>query len=130
MSYVPGWLAEVVHTFASGFGLKEFALNDDGAAALRFESGVIFRLEYAADYLTLTMSAEPPMNAGAVKALLACADPLRRGAFPLRVGILERPSRAVFAIRLASSEVTLGNLEGALAELWRATDNYRRRLDA
>jgi type III secretion system chaperone SycN len=130
MSYVPSWLAEVVRTFAKGFGLENFALNEDGAAALRFEDGAVFRLEYAVDFLTLTMSAEPPPSDDAVKALLACADPLRRGAFALRVGVLERPSRAVFAIRLPSAEVTLGNLEGALAELWRATENYRRRLGA
>lgn len=130
MTQVPGWLADVVRTFASGFGLKDLALNNDGAAALRFENGVVFRLEYAVDFLTLTMAAEPPSNIDATKVLLSCADPLRRGTFSLRVGVLERPSRAVFSIRLDSSEVTLGNLEAALAELWRATENYRRRLGA
>ena len=130
MTHVPSWLNEVVRQFASGLGLQTFALNADGVAALHFENGVVLRLEYAFDFLTLTMSAEPPTTAEALKTLLASADPLRRGAFTMRVGILERPERALFAIRLEMEAVTLGNLEGAMAELWRATEHYKRRLGA
>jgi type III secretion system chaperone SycN len=125
---VPSWLNEVVRQFAEGFGLKQFALNANGAAALHIENGTVLRLEDAFDFLTLTLSAEPPTTPEALKTLLATADPLRRGTFPIRVGVLEHPDRALFVVRLELAEVTLGNLEGALSELWRATEHYRRML--
>ena len=123
MSAVPSWLNEVVRQFAEGFGLKAFTLNANGAAALHIENGTVLRLEYALDFLTLTLSAEPPTTPEALKTLLATADPLRQGTYPIRVGVLEHPERALFAVRLELAEVTLGNLEGALSELWRATEH-------
>ena len=126
----PAWLNGSVREFASGMGLRDFALNDDGAAALRFENGVGLKFEYAMDFLSLSMSVESPQDADAVKLLLSASDPLRRGAFAIRTGIAGNPSRAVFTVRLESAEVTLGNLDAAMAELWRATENFRRRLGA
>ena len=126
----PAWLNGIVREFATGMGLRDFALNDDGAAALRFENGVGLRFEYAMDFLSLSMSVESPQDADAVKLLLSASDPLRRGAFAIRTGIAGNPSRAVFTVRLESAEVTLGNLDAAMAELWRATENFRRRLGA
>ena len=126
----PAWLNGIVREFASGMGLRDFALNDDGAAALRFENGVGLKFEYAMDFLSLSMSVESPQDADAVKLLLSASDPLRRGAFAIRTGIAGNPSRAVFTVRLESAEVTLGNLDAAMAELWRATENFRRRLGA
>ena len=126
----PAWLNGIVREFASGMGLKDFALNADGAAALRFENGVGLRFEYAMDFLSLSMSVESPLDAAAVKLLLSASDPLRRGAFAIRTGIAGKAPRAVFAIRLEPAEVTLGNLDAAMAELWRAAENYSRRLGA
>lgn len=130
MTTVPGWLDNVLRDFASGMGLKGFALNAEGAAALRFENGTGFRIEYAADSLALSMSVATRTDPDSVKLLLTASDPLRRGAFTVRTGLLGKPPRAVFAIRLASADVTLGNLDAAMAELWRAAENFRRRLDA
>jgi type III secretion system chaperone SycN len=127
---VPGWLNDIVRDFAAGLGLRDFALNSDGAAALRFENGVGFRLEYAMDFLTLSMSVDATDDVAAVKLLLESSDPLRRGAFLVRAGIIGKPPRALFAVRLEPTEITLGNLDAAMAELWRATENYRRRLGA
>ena len=76
MTHVPSWLNEVVRQFASGLGLQTFALNADGVAALHFENGVVLRLEYAFDFLTLTMSAEPPTTAEALP-IPCVAVPLR-----------------------------------------------------
>ena len=126
----PAWLNDIVREFGSGMGLKDFALNADGAAALRFENGVALRLEYAMDFLSLSMSVESPQDAASVKLLLSASDPLRRGAFTIRTGIAGNPSRAVFTVRLESAEVTLGNLDAAVSELWRATENFSRRLGA
>ena len=124
----PAWLNDIVREFGSGMGLKDFALNADGAAALRFENGVGLRFEYAMDFLSLSMSVESPQDAASVKLLLTASDPLRRGAFTVRTGIAGNPPRAVFTVRLEPSEVTLGNLDAAMAELWRATENFSRRL--
>ena len=126
----PAWLNGIIREFASGMGLKDFALNADGAAALRFENGVGLRFEYAMDFLTLSMHLDSPHDAAAVKLLLSASDPLRRGEFAIRTGIAADPQRAVFAIRLEPAEVTLGNLDAAVSELWRATENFRRRLGA
>ena len=124
----PAWLNDIVREFGSGMGLKDFALNADGAAALRFENGVALRLEYAMIFLSLSMSVESPQDVASVKLLLTASDPLRRGAFAVRTGIAGNPPRAVFTVRLEPSEVTLGNLDAAMAELWRATENFSRRL--
>ena len=124
----PAWLNDIVREFGSGMGLKDFALNADGAAALRFENGVALRLEYAMNFLSLSMSVESPQDAASVKLLLTASDPLRRGAFAVRTGIAGNPPRAVFTVRLEPAEVTLGNLDAAVAELWRATENFSRRL--
>ena len=126
----PAWLNDIVREFGSGMGLKDFALNADGAAALRFENGVALRLEYAMNFLSLSMSVESPQDAASVKLLLTASDPLRRGAFAVRTGIAGNPPRAVFAVRLEPAEVTLGNLDAAVSELWRATENFSRRLGA
>ena len=124
----PAWLNDIVREFGSGMGLKDFSLNADGAAALRFENGVALRLEYAMNFLSLSMSVESPQDATSVKLLLTGSDPLRRGAFAVRTGIAGNPPRAVFTVRFEPSEVTLGNLDAAMAELWRATENFSRRL--
>lgn len=124
----PAWLNDIIREFASGMGLKDFAINAGGAAALRFENGVGLRLEYAMDSLSLSMSVESPHDAAAVKLLLTASDPLRRGAFAVRTGIAGNPSRAVFTVRLEPAEVTLGNLDAAMTELWRTMENFSRRL--
>lgn len=130
MISVPGWLDEMFRRFASGLGLKDFSLNAEGMAALRFENGVGLRFEYVMDFLTLTMSTPMPQDTAAVKLLLATADPLRQGEFALRVGVLDDPLRAIFVVRLATADITLGNLDGAMAELWRTVENFRGRLGA
>ena len=130
MNPVPGWLNDIVRDFAAGLGLKGFALNSDGAAALRFENGTGFRMEYAADLLVLSMSVDSPCDAAAAKLLLSASDPMRRGAFTMRTGFIGNPARAVFVVRFESADITLGNLDAAMSELWRAVENHRRRLEA
>ena len=128
MIEVPGWLDGIVREFSEGMGLRDFSLNGDGAAAVRFENGTEFRLEYAMGALVLSMSAVSPADAEAAKILLSAADPLRRGTFLIRSGLLGDPPRAVFAVKLESADITLGNLDAAMAELWRAAENHRRRV--
>ena len=130
MNSVPSWLNDIVRDFASGLGLKGFALNSDGAAALRFENGTQFRMEYAGDALVLSMTVDSPDDAAAAKLLLSASDPMRRGAFAIRTGFAGKPPRATFAVRFEQADITLENLDSAMAELWRAVENHRRRLGA
>jgi type III secretion system chaperone SycN len=127
---VPRWLGDIVRDFAAGLGLNEFGFNSDGAAALRFENGVVLRIEYAMDRLVMSMSAESAADAAAAKLLLAAADPLRRERSAIRAGFIGTPPRAVFAVRKEPAEVTSGNLHAAMTELWRATESFRRRSGA
>jgi type III secretion system chaperone SycN len=127
---VPAWLNDIVRDFAAGLGLRDFALNSDGAAALRFENGTGFRMEYAAGFLVLSMSVDSPCDAAAARLLLSASDPVRRGAFAIRAGFAGKPLRAVFAVRLDPADITLGNLDAAMSELWRAVENFRRRSGA
>lgn len=130
MTMVPGWLNDVVRDFAAGMGIRDLALNADGVVSLRFESGIVFRLEYAVGFLALSMSVEALMDIASTKLLLTASDPLRRGTCLVRAGTIGKPPRAMFTVRLDSSEVTLGNLDAAMSELWRTTENFRRRVSA
>ena len=130
MTAVPGWLESAVRDFGAGMGMGNLSLGSGGTAALRFGNGTLLRLEYAAGSLVVSMSVDSPCGADEAKLLLAASDPLRRGAFALRTGIAGDPPRPVFAVRLEPEEVSPGKLESAMAELWRAAENHRRRLGA
>lgn len=128
MTSTPDWLNAIVRDFAAGLGLRNFTLNSSGTAALQFENGAIFRLEYAVGCLALSMSVASPDSEDAAKLLLSASDPMRQGTFAIRTGITGSPPRAVFAIRLDPSSITLGNLDAAMMELWRTAQNHVRRI--
>ena len=130
MTTVPGWLEAAVREFGAGMGLGDLSLGPSGAAALRFADGTACRLEYAMGFLVMSMSVDSPGGSDAAKLLLSASDPLRRGAFRLRAGTVGNPPRAVFAVRFGPAEGSPGNLESAMAELWRAAENHRRRVGA
>ena len=130
MTDVPKWLEDILKDFASGMGLNSFALNSEGVASLRFENAAVFKMEYAVGYLVLSLSVESPSDSAAAKLLLASADPLRKGTFQIRAAFAGKPQRALFAVRFDPADVTLGNLDGAMSELWRTAENFSRRLGA
>lgn len=130
MVEVPGWMRNAVGEFAKGIGLPKLAFNDEGVAAVRFENSAQFHLEYAAGGLALSVSVATADGPDAVKLLLSAADPLRRNAFTVRTALLGDPMQAVFAVRLGPEEVTVGNIEKAMAELLRSAENHTGRLGA
>jgi type III secretion system chaperone SycN len=125
----PTWLNSIVREFGTSMGIENLSLNDNGVVALRFENKVVFNLEYAMDYLVLSMSVPAPQSIEAAKLLLSSSNPMRNGRFPIRTGFVDNPVRGMFMVRLDSADVTLGNLDAAMGELWRATENFLRRLD-
>ena len=112
----PAWLNAVVGDFGRAAGAPGLALNARGSTALRFETGVSFRMEYTGAELVLAMAF--PFHAD-LKRVLSISHPKARYAFRIRSGILPRTREGVLAIRLAEREVTLPQLNAAFAVLWR-----------
>ena len=124
----PKWLSTILLEFGEGIGLREFKLNAQNAAQLRFETGSALRFEYAFESLVIAMQVPAPQDAELMKRLLIYAQPERRPAFKLRVGYLEKTSSVVFAACLAEREVTLPVINAVFTELWHLAEDFRRRL--
>lgn len=118
MSTAPSWLNAFLRQFGEGIGLKDFALNDRGAAVLRFETGAALRFEYAFESLVIALQVPIPPEPAALKHFLAFAQPERRPGFRLRVAYLTRQECVMLAARLAEREVTLPALNTVFGELW------------
>ena len=52
----PVWMNAVIGDFGRAAGLNGLALNERGAAALKFEDGTALRLEYADNALVVAMT--------------------------------------------------------------------------
>ena len=123
----PDWLNETVQAFGRQMGLKRFALNDRGAAGVRFENGFAFRLEYAHEALIVSMAMEAPSEAATLRRILTQSHPdAVRGGLPVRAAFLARTGEALFAQRLAEREVTVTALEAVFRRLWALADAVRR----
>lgn len=123
----PDWINDEIDAFGKDAGLRGLALNDRGAAALRFENGLGFRFEYAYESLSLVATVplrETPDDETA-QALLRYAHPDARHPFRLRTGYLAKTGCAVFAVRLAEREVNRSTLATAFQLLWRTADGFR-----
>ena len=111
----PVWMNAVIADFGRAAGLGGLALNDRGAAVLKFENGAALRLEYAGDELVVAMT----VPSADVKRLLSLSHPRARYAFRVRTGILPKTRDAVVAVRLAERDVTLPRVNGVFELLWR-----------
>ena len=111
----PGWLTAAVADFGRAAGLETLALNNNGAAALRFENGSSLRLEYTGGELVIAMT----VHSGDVRRLLSISHPNARFGFRIRTGILPKSGEAIIAIRLSEREATLAQMNAAFAVLWR-----------
>lgn len=115
----PGWIESVVRDFGRGAGLRDFALNERGVAAVRFENGRALRFEYANDELVVAMTVPCANTEPMARRILAFAHPLARTGVRVRAGYLEKAGAAVFAVRLAAGDATLPAVERAFDALWR-----------
>lgn len=125
----PSWIDSVVREFGRGAGLRDFALNERGAAAVRFENGRSLKFEYvdatsaslpgADGELVVSVTVAMNCDASAAKRILACSHPDARYGARVRSGYLARRGCAVFAVRLAAQDATLPALNNAFAALWR-----------
>lgn len=114
----PVWMNAVIGDFGRAAGLKGLALNERGAAALRFETGTSFRLEYTGRELVMAMTAP----ASDLKRLLSLSHPLARHGVRVRAGLLPKTREAVVAVRIAERDVTLPRLNATFGVLWRLAE--------
>ena len=111
----PVWMNAVISDFGRAAGLGGLALNERGAAALRFETGVSLHFEYTG--AELVMGVNFPL--ADVRRLLALAHPKARHGFKVRAGVLRRTGEGVLATRFAERDVTLPRINAAFGVLWR-----------
>ena len=111
----PVWLNAVIGDFGRAAGIGALALNERGAAALRFENGAALRLEYTGSELVLAVT----VPSADVKRLLSVSHPRARHGLRVRAGIIPKTREAVMAVRLAERDVTLPRVSAAFEVLWR-----------
>lgn len=111
----PVWMNAVIGDFGRAAGLSGLALNDRGAAALRFENGSSFRLEYTGGELVMEMT----VLAADLKRLLSQSHPLARHGLRVRTGVIAKSREAVLAVRIAERDVTMPRLSSTFGVLWR-----------
>lgn len=124
----PYWLNEILREFGKGVGLKEFGVNGNDAAVLRFDSGISIRFEYALE--TLVIAAEVPAKPEIqnLKRLLSYALPDRAPSFRLRCAFVADTNCAMLAARINEREVTLPLLTSVFTELFHLAEDFRNRL--
>lgn len=125
---IPQWLLDVVQSFGRNIGLEALPLSERGAAALTFDTGVAFRLEYTPGTLSLVLTV-PMQNSDteAIKRLLGYAQPDVQPSFVLHVGYHEPTGRAFFMSRFGEREVSLQMLNAVFTELWEIAEDFRAR---
>ena len=111
----PVWLNAVIGDFGRAAGIGVLALNERGAAALRFENGTSLRLEYTGAELVMAVT----VPSADLKRLLSFSHPKARYGFRVRTGIVPKTREAVLAVRLAERDVTLPRVNAVFGLLWR-----------
>ena len=111
----PIWMNAVIGDFGRAAGLGSLALNDRGAAVLKFENGASLRLEYTGAELVMAIT----IQARDVKRLLSLSHPKARFGLRVRTGIMQKTREAVMAVRLAERDGTLAHVNAAFDLLWR-----------
>ena len=115
----PNWIEAAVRDFGRGAGLENFALNDRGVAAVRFENGISLRFEYALGELVVATTVPAANTPETARRILAYSHPDARCGARVRAGYLAKAGCAVFAVRQASEDVTLPVLDTVFGALWR-----------
>ena len=122
----PDWLNDAVRAFGRQMGLQTLALNDRGAAGLRFENGLALHFEYAQESLVVSARVNLPPREDLLKRLLVAVHPSARRGAELRAAYLSKSGEALYAVRLPERRVDVSALEVAFRAVWSAADAVRR----
>lgn len=116
---IASWIAETVRAFGRSLGLSSFALNDCGAAGVRFENGRALYLEYGEGGLMVSVGLAADASADTMRRLLTRAHPAAQAAgLKIRAVRLEKTGEARFVTRLDERDLTAAGLEQAFRALW------------
>ena len=111
----PVWMNAVIGDFGRAAGLNGLALNERGAASLKFENGVTLRFEYTGSELVVAVT----LPSADVKRLLSASHYRARRGLRVRAGIVPKTREAVMAVRMAERDVTLPRVSAVFERLWR-----------
>jgi len=123
----PSWVADTVHAFGKQLGLSAFALNERGAAGVRFENGRSLYLEGIEGGMMISVGLSADATGQTMRKFLTCAHPSAQTAgFKVRAIRFEKTGEVRFVIRLEARDLTATGLEQAFHVLWQAADTFER----
>lgn len=122
----PVWLNEAVRAFGRQMGLSSFALNERGAAGVRFENGVSLRLEYVGGALVMYAGVALAPRADLLRRLLTGAHPSATAGLQVRAAYMERSGEGFYAVRLDERRVDVSALEAAFRVVWQLATGLGR----
>lgn len=124
---LPSWIAETVLAFGRQLGLSSFALNERGAAGVRFENGRALYLEGGADGLMISVGLAADASADTMRRLLTSAHPAAQTpGIKVRAVRLGKTGEMRFVARLGERDLTTTGLEQTFHVLWQVADTFER----
>lgn len=124
---IASWIAETVRAFGRSLGLKDFALNERGAAGVRFENGRGLYLEGGDAGLMVSVGVPSDPSAETIKRLLARAHyAARTDGLRVRAVWVEKAGEARFVTRVDARDLTATSLEQAFRALWQEAEVFGR----
>lgn len=124
---IASWIADTVRAFGRSLGLKDFALNERGAAGVRFENGRGLYLEGGDAGLMVSVGVPSDPSAETMKRLLARAHyAARTDGLRVRAVWVEKAGEARFVTRIDARDLTATGLEQAFRALWQEAEVFGR----
>jgi len=124
---IASWIAETVRAFGRSLGLKDFALNERGAAGVRFENGRGLYLEGGDAGLMVSVGVPSDPSAETMKRLLARAHyAARTDGLRVRAVYVEKAGEARFVTRVDARDLTATSLEQSFRALWQEAEVFGR----
>ncbi len=114
---VPTWIQQAVHGFGEAMQLRHFALNAQGVAGVRLETGAQLRLELRGEELCMLLLTPAGDSVRELQELLTAAHP-RRQRGPWTMHVAYRDGQAIRLVKLPSEAISRPQLEAAFRELW------------
>ncbi len=118
------WIDSAVAEFGRHFGFSHFALNENGAAAAKFENGASVALEYARAALCLQVRVPVSADGETMRKLLVAAHPGNRFPYPLRTAYMAKSGQALFLVKFPERDVTETALWQVFSGIWTLASRF------
>ena len=126
----PQFVLDSVAAFGRQMGFKSFALGENGAAGIRFENGVSFRLEYFDGALTMRAALFVGDDVTLVKKALMSAHPSAQRGPKVRAVLFSKTGEIAFVMRLPERSATATAISDAFRRVWVEADRLRKAVAA